>query len=77
MIAHHDIAQGMLEGYLERMQDPQCSDIAVNASATTAVLIFRALGVISAQEDANYTEQLHRLHERRRAGEFGEPTHEW
>ncbi|WP_236185047.1 hypothetical protein [Pseudomonas protegens] len=77
MIAHHDIAKGMLEGYLERMKDPQCSDIAVKASAMTATLVFRALGVISAQEDANYIEQLHRLHERRRAGEFGSPTHEW
>jgi len=77
MIAHHDIAQGMLEGYLERMQDPQCSDIAVNASATTAVLIFRALGVISAEEDADFTEQMRRLQVRRRAGEFGGPIHEW
>gem|GEM_PF-1669166 len=77
MIAQHDIAQGMLESYLERMQDLQCSDIAVNASATTAVLIFRALGVISAEEDADFTEQLRSLHERRRAGELGSPTHEW
>lgn len=77
MSSQHDIAQGMLEGYLESMQDPQCSDVAVKASAMTAALVFRTLGVISAQEDTEYTEQLHRLHEWRRAGEFGSPTHEW
>lgn len=65
MSSQHDIAIGMLNGYINRMIDPECSAIAVNASGNTALLIFRTLGVISAAEDAHYTERLRRVYERR------------
>jgi hypothetical protein len=65
MSSQHDIAIGMLDGYINRMIDPECSAIAVNASGNTALLIFRTLGVISATEDAHYTERLRRVYERR------------
>ncbi|NNA40013.1 hypothetical protein [Pseudomonas lundensis] len=65
MRSNHDIAIGMLNGYIESMIDPQCSVIAVRASAGTATLIFRTLGVISAKEDNHYTERLRRAFERR------------
>ncbi|MFJ2710900.1 hypothetical protein ACIOZM_08400 [Pseudomonas sp. NPDC087346] len=57
---HHDVAVGMLEGYIERMSDPECSALAVRASANTALLIFRTLSIISASEDLTYTERLNR-----------------
>jgi len=63
--SQHDIAIGMLEGYVDRVIDPECSAIAVNASAGTAILIFRSLGVISAAEDSHYTERVSRAYERR------------
>ena len=63
MSSHHDQAVGMLDGYLERMTDPQCSAIAVRASANTAILIFRTLSIISAEEDTRYTERLSRAFE--------------
>lgn len=62
---NHDIAVGMLDGYIESMIDPQCSAVAVKASANTALLIFRALSIISAKEEAHYIERLHRVYERR------------
>lgn len=65
MSSQHEIAIGMLDGYINRMIDPECSAIAVNASSNTALLIFRTLGVISATEDAHYTERLRRVYERR------------
>ncbi|QXZ11697.1 hypothetical protein KVQ82_16525 [Pseudomonas sp. AO-1] len=65
MSAHHDLAVGMLEGYIARVIDPECSAAVVKASGNTAILIFRALGVISADEDVHYTERLHRVYERR------------
>lgn len=63
--ANHDLAVGMLEGFIARVIDPECSAVAVKASANTALLIFRTLGVIDATEDAHYTERLHRVYERR------------
>ncbi|MNG21160.1 MULTISPECIES: hypothetical protein [unclassified Pseudomonas] len=60
---NHELAIGMLDGYIARMIDPECSAIAVRASANTALLIFRTLNVISAKEDAHYTERLHRTFE--------------
>lgn len=68
MSSQHDLAVGMLEGYVDRMIDPECSVIAVNASAGTALLIFRTLGVIDSKEDAHYTERLRRAYERRKGG---------
>lgn len=65
MSSQHEIAIGMLDGYINRMIDPECSAIAVNASGNTALLIFHTLGVISATEDAHYTERLRRVYERR------------
>ncbi|QAY85365.1 hypothetical protein [Pseudomonas arsenicoxydans] len=65
MSSNHDLATGMLEGYVENMIDPHCSAIAVRASANTALLIFRTLGVISEQEEAYYAERLRRTYERR------------
>ncbi|GLX90672.1 hypothetical protein [Pseudomonas sp. WS 5071] len=65
MRSNHDIAIGMLDGYIESMIDPQCSAIAVRASANTATLIFRSLGVITDKEDSHYTERLRRAYERR------------
>lgn len=65
MNSHHDLAVGMLEGYIARVIDPECSPVAVKASANTALLIFRMLGVIDAAEDVHYTERLHRIYERR------------
>lgn len=62
----HDIAVGMLDGYIKNMIDPECSVVAVRASANTALLIFRTLGVISATEEATYTERLQLIHDRRR-----------
>jgi hypothetical protein len=64
-ISNHDLATGMLDGYIASMIDPQCSAIAVRASANTAILIFRTLSIISAEEDATYTERLRRIYERR------------
>lgn len=63
--SQHDLAVGMLEGYIARVIDPECSAVAVKASANTAILIFRTLGVIDAAEDIHYTERLHRIYERR------------
>lgn len=65
MSSQHDLAVGMLEGYIARVIDPECSPVAVKASANTAILIFRTLGVISIAEDLHYTERLHRIYERR------------
>lgn len=65
----HDLAIGMLDGYVASMIDTQCSAIAVRASASTALLIFRTLGVIDAAEDIHYTERLHRIYERRQGRE--------
>lgn len=65
----HDLAIGMLDGYVASMIDTQCSAIAVRASANTALLIFRTLGVIDAAEDIHYTERLHRIYERRQGRE--------
>lgn len=64
MSSQHDLAVGMLEGYIARVIDPECSAVAVKASANTAILIFRTLGVISIAEDLYYTERLHRIYER-------------
>ena len=69
MSGQHDLAVGMLEGYIARVIDPECSVVAVKASASTALLIFRTLGVISAAEDIHYTERLHRVYERRQGRE--------
>lgn len=41
MSSQHDLATCMLDGYIQSMIDPQCSAIAVKASANTAILIFR------------------------------------
>ncbi len=65
MNSHHDLATGMLDGYVQSMIDPQCSAVAVRASANTALLIFRTLSIISAPEEAHYTERLRRVYERR------------
>lgn len=65
MTSNHDLATGMLDGYIENMINPDCSAIAVRASANTALLIFRTLNVISAKEEAHYAERLHRVYERR------------
>lgn len=65
MSEHHDVAIGMLEGYVRAMSDPLCNPSAVKASSSTAILILRTLGIISAQEDSNYTESLRRDYERR------------
>jgi len=65
MSSQHDLATGMLDGYIRSMIDPQCSAIAVKASAHTAILIFRTLSIISAEEDAHYTERLRRTFDRR------------
>lgn len=64
--SHHDIAVGMLDGYIKSMIDPDCSVVAVKASAGTALLIFRTLGVISATEEATYSERMQLIYERRR-----------
>ena len=69
MSSQHDLAVGMLEGYIARVIDPECSPVAVKASANTAILIFRTLGVISIAEDLHYTERLHRIYERRQGRE--------
>lgn len=63
--SNHDLATGMLEGYVQSMIDPQCSAIAVKASASTALLIFRTLSIISAEDEAYYTERLRRTFEHR------------
>lgn len=67
--SQHDLAVGMLESYISRVIDPECSPVAVKASANTAILIFRTLGVIDAAEDVYYTERLHRIYERRYQGD--------
>lgn len=67
--SQHDLAVGMLESYIARVIDPECSPVAVKASANTAILIFRTLGVIDAAEDVHYTERLHRIYERRQGRE--------
>lgn len=64
--SNHDIAVGMLDGYIKNLIDPDCSVVAVKASAGTALLIFRTLGVISAEEEATYSERLQLIYERRR-----------
>ncbi|MBK3437452.1 MAG: hypothetical protein JJK56_27170 [Pseudomonas sp.] len=69
MSSQHDLAVGMLEGYIARVIDPECSAVAVKASANTAILIFRTLGVISIAEDLYYTERLHRIYDRRQGRE--------
>lgn len=69
MSSQHDLAVGMLEGYIARVIDPECSAVAVKASASTALLIFRTLGVISVVEDIYYTERLHRIYEGRQGRE--------
>lgn len=69
MISQHDIAVGMLDGYIERIDDPECSPVAVRASGATAILIFRTLGVISQAEDNDYTERLRQVYERRQGRE--------
>ncbi len=69
MSSQHDLAVGMLEGYIARVIDPECSAVAVKASANTAILIFRTLGVISTAEDLHYTERLHHIYERRQGRE--------
>ncbi|MNO03305.1 hypothetical protein D3C81_2239650 [compost metagenome] len=53
----------MLDGYIENMINPDCSAVAVRASANTALLIFRTLNVISAKEEAHYAERLRRVYE--------------
>jgi hypothetical protein len=63
--SNHALATGMLDGYIDSMIDPQCSAVAVKASANTALLIFRTLSIISATEEAHYTERLRRVYERR------------
>lgn len=63
---NHELAIGMLDGYIKSMIDPDCSVVAVKASSSTALLIFRTLGVISAEEEATYSERLQLIHERRR-----------
>ena len=65
MSNHHDLATGMLDGYIQSMIDPQCSAIAVKASANTALIIFRSLNIITTTEEATYTERLRRVYERR------------
>lgn len=65
MNSNHELATGMLDGYIQSMIDPACSAIAVKASANTAILIFRTLSVISAEEEAHYTERLRRTFEGR------------
>lgn len=65
MSSQHDLATGMLDGYIQSMIDPQCSAVAVKASANTAILIFRTLSIISADEDAKYTERLRRTFDMR------------
>ena len=65
MTPNQAIAVGMLDGYIESMIDPQCSALAVRASANTALLIFRTLNVISADEETHYQERLRRVYERR------------
>lgn len=65
MNSNHDLATGMLEGYVQSMIDPQCSAIAVKASASTALLIFRTLSIISAEDEAHYAERLRRTFEHR------------
>ncbi|MCB2251817.1 hypothetical protein KTQ74_07925 [Pseudomonas chlororaphis] len=68
-INHHDLAVGMLEGYIARVIDPGFDAASVKASANTAILIFRMLGAINAAEDTHYTERLHRVYERRQGRE--------
>lgn len=63
--SNHALATGMLDGYIDSMIDPQCSAVAVKASANTALLIFRTLSIISAAEESHYTERLRRVYERR------------
>lgn len=65
MKSQHDLAVGMLEGFITNVINPECNPVAVKASANTAILIFRTLGVIDAAEDVHYTERLHRIYERR------------
>jgi hypothetical protein len=69
MNSQHDLATGMLDGYIQSMIDPQCNAIAVKASANTAILIFRTLSIISADEDAKYTERLRRTFDMRQGRE--------
>jgi hypothetical protein len=63
---NHDLAVGMLEGYIQSMSDPDCSALAVRSSSNTALMIFRALNIISATEDVTYTERLNRAYEFRK-----------
>jgi len=63
--SNHDLAIGMLNGYVESMIDPNCTAVAVKASANTALLIFRTLSIISATEEAQYTDRLRRVYEHR------------
>lgn len=63
MTSNHDLATGMLDGYIQNMTDPQCSAVAVKASANTALLIFRTLSIITATEEATYTERLRHTYE--------------
>ncbi|VVN71169.1 hypothetical protein PS718_00437 [Pseudomonas fluorescens] len=65
-LGNHDLAVGMLEGYIKSMSDPDCSAVAVRSSANTALMIFRALSIISATEDADYTERLNHAYELRK-----------
>lgn len=65
MSSQHDLAVGMLEGYIASVIDPDCSPVAVRASTNTAILIFRTLGVIDPTEDVYYTERFRRVYERR------------
>jgi hypothetical protein len=65
MSGNHELAVGMLDGYIASMIDPQCSAVAVKASSNTALLIFRTLSIISVAEEAHYTERLSRIYERR------------
>ncbi len=63
--SNHDLAVGMLDGYIKSMIDPDCSVVAVRASSNTALLIFRTLSIISAAEESHYAERLRRVYERR------------
>lgn len=65
MSGNHELAIGMLDGYIASMIDPQCSAVAVKASANTALMIFRALSIISADDEAYYNERLRCVYERR------------
>lgn len=63
MSPNQALAVGMLDGYVESMIDPQCSAVAVKASANTALLIFRTLSIISADDEAYYNERLRHVYE--------------